>query len=126
MPDGTTLTMETREEPRFVKFSTGEVVEGTLIGIERIKVNEKMAVRYTVEDDGELVSFLGTYQLNVKIRPDDRGHKLIVRCVGEDTMVKRGENCMKVFEVQVSKERVRASASAPLESLGITDDDIPF
>jgi hypothetical protein len=117
------MEMETREDPRFVQFTTGEVIEGTLLKVEPVLIKDKRATRYTVQiDDGSLISFLGTWQINSKLRPDDRGHRISVHCIGEDTMVKRGENCMKIFEVQVSKKRVDASNSA----LEITDDDIPF
>ena len=117
--------METREEPRFVQFGAGEIVAGTLIGIQPIIVRDKRAIRYTVqEDDGSFVAFIGTYQLNTKLRTDDRLKRIEIRCIGEDTMVKRGENCMKVFEVKVSKDRVKTNAENP--DLGITDDDIPW
>lgn len=124
---GNTLTMETRQEPRFVKFTTGECVEGTLVSIERMTIKDRPALRYTVlESDGELVSFLGAFQINTKLRATDRGHHISVRCEGEDVMVKRGENCMKVFEVRVSKEKVSQGAASSVDPLEITDDDIPF
>jgi hypothetical protein len=113
-----------RAEPRFVKFATGEIIEGTLLAVDALKIKDKTGVRYTVQlDSGELVGFLGTYQINTKLRRDDRGHRIRVTCVGEDTMVKRGENCMKVFGIAVSKQRVTAGAADALE---IGDDDIPF
>jgi len=126
---GTAVTMETREEPRFVQFSAGDLVEGVLVAVERVPVKGKMAVKYTVqeEDGGQMVAFIGTYQLNTKLWPEDKGHMVSIKCVGEDTMVKRGENCMKVFDVKVSKERVGA-AEVPVVEDGtmITDADIPF
>jgi hypothetical protein len=119
-----TLEMIEREEPRFVKFATGEIIEGTLLAVDALKIKDKTGVRYTVQlDSGELVGFLGTFQINTKLRREDRGHRIRVTCVGEDTMVKRGENCMKVFDIAVSKQRVTAGAADALE---IGDDDIPF
>jgi hypothetical protein len=120
--------MEIREESRFVKFKTGEVVEGVLFNIERVAVGNKPAVRYTVEEDGgEFVSFIGTFQLNTKLRVTDKGHRVEIRCLGEDTTVKRGDNCMKVFDVRVSKELVKGAAiPAAADGTEITDDDIPF
>jgi hypothetical protein len=118
--------METREEPRFIQFVKGEVVEGVLLGIERMQVGGKPAVRYTLmSDSGEMGAFIGTYQLNTKLRIEDKGHRVSILFVGEDQTVKRGENYMKLFEVKVSKERVTGQtvASAGLE---ITDADIPF
>lgn len=122
------VKMVEREEPRFVQFNTGDVVDGVLTQIERVTVRDKPVVRYTVrKDDGFFVQFLGTHQINTKLRWEDRGHRISVACVGEDTMVKRGDNCMKVFKVLVSEKAVvnvpRAVASDGTE---ITDDDIPF
>jgi hypothetical protein len=118
--------METREDPRFVTFNAGDVVEGILLSIQPVQIKDKSAVRYVVrEEGGELVSFLGTFQINSRIHGTDRGHKIIIRCIGEDTMVKRGENFMKVFEIQVSKKSV-IKMPAPIPGLEITDDDIPF
>jgi hypothetical protein len=120
--------MQLREEPRFVKFTTGEVVEGTLMSIDRVTVGGKPAVRYVVMvDAGDYVSFIGTHQLNTKLRPTDQGHRIEIRCIGEDTMVKRGDNCMKVFEVRVSVESaLKVAPTAPADPTQITDDDIPF
>ena len=113
--------MVEREEPRFVNFSTGDVVEGILVSIERVAVKDKPAIRYTVkEQDGDYVCSIGTHQLNTKLRVTDRGHLVSIRCEGEDVMVKRGDNCMKVFKVLVSKE------PAVDGQLYITDEDIPF
>ncbi len=125
------MEMETRGEPRFVQFNAGDVVEGVLMGIERMTVKDRAtgrdrsAIRYTVaEGDGGTCAFLGTYQLNTKLRPSDRGHRVVIRCEGEDVTVKRGENQMKVFDVQVSKAPV--SQSTAVDNLGITDADVPF
>jgi len=133
MADGKTLTMQTREEPRFVRFSTGDVIEGVLVKMERLNIRDKQtsqlsqAVRYTVsQDDGTDVAFIGTHQIDSKLRPDDRGHKVEIRCVGEDVTVKRGENFMKVFEVRVSKELASSASIPTVDSIEITDADILF
>jgi hypothetical protein len=124
MSDAKAVTMVTREEPRFVQFGTGEIIEGLLVSIDRIQIKGKGAVRYTVQEDGgQLVAFLGTYQINTKLHHEDRGHRVSIKCIGEDVMVKRGENCMKVFEVAVSTECIQAGAISTLE---ISNDDIPF
>lgn len=126
MQNEQTLTMKERQDPKFIQFSTGDVVEGMLVGIERVLIKGKSGVRYTVQEDGgALVAFIGTYQLNTKLRIDDKGHRVDIRCVGEDVTVKRGDNCMKVFEVRVSDERVKA-ATAITDGTEITDEDIPF
>jgi hypothetical protein len=130
MPNGTQVedTMELREEPRFISFAAGDMVEGILTTMDRVMIAGKACVRYTV-DQGEAnyCSFIGTHQLNTKLRPSDLGHRVEIRCVGEDVTVKRGDNCMKVFEVRVSKLRAYPSgAHADSNDLGITDNDIPF
>jgi hypothetical protein len=113
--------MVERKEPRFVQFAIGEVVNGILVSIDRITVKDKAAVRYTVrEDDGEYCAFIGTHQLNTKLRLTDKGFYVSIRCEGEDASVRRGENCMKVFKVLVSAEKATDA------SLYITDEDIPF
>ena len=113
--------MKERQEPRFIQFATGEAVEGVLVTIEHCTVKDNPAIRYTVrEDDGNLVCFLGTYQLNVKLRPSDCGHYISVRCEGEDTMIRRGDNNMKIFKVLVSEDSYKDG------SLYVTDNDIPF
>ena len=123
----TTVEMIEIEEPRLVQFNTGDVVDGTLIGIEKAKIKdketgvEKVAVKYIiVQPDGVTVFFWGTHQLNQKLRLDHVGHLISIRCEGTDTMVVRNGNPMKVFKVLVSKEKAKDS------DLYISDADIPF
>jgi hypothetical protein len=119
--------MREREEPRFVKFAKGECVDGVLVEVERISVRDQesgrtgAAVRYTVkQDDGTFVCFLGTHQINTKLRPTDKGYYISVRYEGEDANVGRGGNQMKHFKVLVSDQ------TASVDSLYINDSDIPF
>jgi hypothetical protein len=110
--------MERRTEPVLVQFSAGDVVEGRLESIERAVIKGKPGVKYTVRNGeldmtrgtvrfvGGFSSFFGTYQLNAKLRIEDRGHWVIITCVGEDERIRRGGNCMKLFEVQTSSCRV--------------------
>ena len=110
-----------RKEPRFVQFAVGEVVNGVLVNMEKVTVNGKIAIRYTVrEDDGEFCAFLGTHQLNTKLRPSDRGFYVSIRCEGQDESVQRNGNPMKLFKVLVSADKATDA------SLYITDEDIPF
>ncbi len=122
-----------REEPRFVQFKTGTLIEGVLMKMEKIGVRDKATnqvsytVRYTVTlDDATDVCFLGTHQINSKLRPDDLRHRVSVKCAGEDTMVKRGDQCMKVFEILVSAQPVSRVAPIDESEPVITDADIPF
>jgi hypothetical protein len=115
------IEMEERKEPTFVQFGVGEVVEGVFLGIEKIAIDQKPAIRYTVmQPDGELVSFLGTAQLNQKLRKADLAHYVVVRYEGDNAQAGRNGNAMKLFKVQVSKEDLPNA-----HGLLITDADIP-
>lgn len=134
------ITMVEQREPRFVQFGDGEMVDGLLHAIQQAEVNGKPATRFVVLGgevvhgkfipDGEACAFLGTYQIETKLRTDHVGHFIQVRCEGEDASVTRNGRAMKKFYVAVSKENLRkaekAAAAAPPAALGITDDDIPF
>lgn len=102
-----TTEWEERTRPRFVRFKSGDVVEGVLVRIERIRVGGKPVLRYTVkDDDGQLSSFLGTYQINEKLQIGDRGRRIQVECVGDDQTVVRSGRSMRVFRVKVSRHVV--------------------
>lgn len=117
---------ETREEPRFVNFNAGDCIAGLLLSMQPIQINDKPSIRYVVKlETGELVAFIGTYQLNQKLRKGDTGREIMITCTGEDPHVKRGENCMKIFDVKVSLERKITPPSSGANS-EITDEDIPF
>lgn len=122
--------METRELPKKMKFQEGDFVEGILIGILPLTVNGKECTLYTVmQNDDSLIEFLGTWQLDKKLRITDRGHRISIKCTGEDSTVQKGENKMKLFEVKVSKDAVKGAPIIPMKrdgDPGITDADIPF
>jgi hypothetical protein len=124
------LNMIERKEPSLVKFAEGERIVGVLLRIERIEVDKKPVTRYIVEnlDGGELVQFLGTYQINAKLRTNDVGHVIDVRYEGEDLNVVRNGNSMRRFKVLVSDTRLgdEAPAVAGVDGTLITDDDIRF
>lgn len=119
------FNMVERKDPRFVQFGDGESVTGVLVNVERIKVNDKMASRYTVEEleSKELLSFLGTFQIDSKLRVADVGHLIDVRCEGTDPKVTKSGNAMKLFKVLVSD---RTAPGWAHDGTLITDDDIPF
>ena len=115
MQNGTLLMVE-RQEPRFQSFAAGDVVEGVLTEIRRVTVKGNIAVRYTVrQDDDTYVCFLGAYQIDTKLRTSDTGHRVSIACIGADTSVRRGGNCMKVFKVHVSNEP--ASLATPAKQI---------
>jgi hypothetical protein len=84
-----------------------------LLSIQPVKVNQYL-LRL---DSGERVTFLGTYDLNRKIRPEHRGHAFMIHYEGEDNTVATQGSPLRRFKVLVSKERELALKP---------DDDIPF
>jgi hypothetical protein len=125
------MEMEERKEPEFVRFNEGDAIEGILMIIDKGMITGKPIVRYTVRRaDGSEVAFIGTNQINRKLRLEDLGHRVQIICTGEDPNVKRGDNCMKLFTIRVSKSRA-SGVSLPVRVEGdvipeITDEDIPF
>ena len=123
-------------KPELVRFQTGDVLEGVLLQRNRVTLGGKPAIQYMLEKpNGMVVKFNGTADIIEKIQPGYVGHFLSITCIGEDQMVKRGENYMKIFEIYRSKEPVskpngsgQAGASEPAAGDGteITDADIPF
>jgi len=137
-----------RHDPQFIEFDTeGMTVGGVLMSIEKIDVAKKdndgkplmdgqgqpltqKALRYTLFDldaerDGKnpLSCFLGTHQINSKIRPTDKGKLMMVRFEGKDNNVQKNGNAMKVFRVFISNLPARKDLVAATQ---ITDEDISF
>lgn len=100
-----------RTEPQFVRFKSGDVLEGILVRIQRIPVNGKPALRYTVRKDDQFTSFLGTYQINEKLQLGDLDHWIRVECLGDDPKVVRSGRSMRVFRVHVSRRVVDESTA---------------
>lgn len=111
--------------PRMVQFTAaGQDIEGVLLAIQRVTVKEKPTIQYLLKlDDGSLATFLATYDLLRKIRPEHMGHALLVRYEGEDHEVKTQGSPLRRFKVMVSNDRELAVKGDPLQ---ITDEDIPF
>lgn len=81
-------------------------------------------MRYTfaeLESGGSYFT-IGTYQLDSKIRPMDRGHVIEIRYLGVDESVGRQGNKMKVYGIRVSK---RTAPGWAHDGTPITDDDLP-
>lgn len=113
--------------PQLVRFEAGDVVEGILLARERVTIQGKPVIQYMLEKtNGVVVKFFGTADLLQKLKPAHVGYFLSIACRGEDKTVKRGENCMKVFDVFASKKPMRADAIAASDGAEITDADIPF
>ena len=111
-------------DPEFVRFENGTELRGVLLSRQKVTIGGKPAIQYTLQrGDGSIVKFNGTAGMISKLRGDLINHFVSVTCIGEDHMVKRGDNYMKVFEIWFSVEPAQEPAADGLE---ITDADIPF
>jgi len=102
------IEMVERTGPEIFRFETpGEYLRGRLLEIETTEINGKPTLKYVVRDEEEdrLFSFLGTVDLNKKIRPSDVGLILEIRYGGKDAAVGPGKNPMKRFKVFVEKSK---------------------
>jgi hypothetical protein len=117
------------KEPRMIEFNrVGMDVEGVLLAIQKVKVKDKPTTQYLCKDDeGELFTFLATYDIARKVRKEHIGHAVMVKYEGEDNTVEVGEgkNKLRRFKVYIAKQREVAKQDVE-DSLTITDDDIPF
>lgn len=113
------------KEPKMIQFAkAGDQVEGVLLRIDKVNVKDKKAMQYVCKDDeGELFTFLATYDISRKIRREHIGHAVMVKYEGEDNLVQVGEgqNKLRRFKVYVAKQKEVAT-----DTLEITDEDIPF
>jgi hypothetical protein len=125
--------MVARKAPILVNFDArGVTVAGILRSCERIEITiqgkPKKAIQYGIfnEKEGQEYRILGTYDINCKLLwPEDRGRYVEVTYVGENMSVVREGRALREFDVQVSMDNP-IHASKPEDSLGITDEDIPF
>lgn len=114
----------TLQAPDMMKFERpGQSLAGRLQLVGPIQLKGKNVIQYTIaHDDGRKTKLLGTYDLVQKLGREHIGCLVRITYRGEDPEIRRGENAMKVFDVQVKRD-----ASAPdRESAPITDEDIPF
>ena len=100
--------MSERTAPEMFQFSDRDRhVQGVLVHIGQVEVKGKPATQYTLEnpENGKRVTFLSTYDLDRKIRPNDLGHYLMVTYEGEDTSIATQGSPMKKFRVQISADK---------------------
>lgn len=123
------FNMKDREEPEQISFAVGEIIEGELVSIDKVKLKSGDIVSsYELRDleSGKYVRFLGSYDLNKKLRPTDVGYYVEVRYEGEDKSISRNGNALKRFKVRVSDVPVKAAMKNQLEDgTYITDNDFP-
>ncbi len=122
MGNNGSFNMIEREEPKFVQFTVGDIVAGVLTAVETAEIKGKRVARFILQDleSGNQCAFLGTAQINAKLRRTDLGHLVEVRCTGEDANVVKNGNRMKLFRVFVSDK-----AASSTDDLFITEDDLP-
>ena len=97
-----------RAGPEIFRFENpGDYLRGRLITIETTDIGGKPTLRYIVHDEEEdrLYSFLGTVDLNTKIRPSDASKVVEIRFVGQDSDSAQGKNPIKRFKVLVEKSK---------------------
>jgi len=135
MPEGIVVENQKREmverlAPELYRFEkVGEQVDGWLISADSVEITDKhtqekkRVLQYLIEADalGRRVQILATYDLARKIRREDVGRYIVITYMGENQQVKKGDNFLKEFRVEVEKSRT-ASGQGP----EITDADIPF
>jgi hypothetical protein len=97
-----------RSGPEIFRFEApGEYLRGRLINIETADIGGKPTLRYVVhdEEDDRVYSFLGTVDLNTKIRTSDISKVIEVRYEGRDSEAAPGRNPIKRFKVFAEKDQ---------------------
>jgi hypothetical protein len=99
--------VEAKAPEQFQFNKQGQTIEGVLLKIEETTVKEKPALEYTLQTSPtDRLTFLGTANLDKKIRPDYLGHFLSIRYERDDSSFQKpGQSAMKIFRVMVSEER---------------------
>ena len=98
---------EVKAPEQFTFKKQGQVVEGILLQIEPVPVNGKQANEYMFQaEGGGRFTLLGTNDLDKKLHAGMIGHYLEIRYEKDDaSFQKPGQSAMKVFKIQVSKEK---------------------
>jgi len=110
------------EQLRFEK--PGDHVEGVLLAITSHTVKGKKTIQYTaVRKDGNKVTFLATWDLLQKIDRKMLGYPISVKFDKLHDSIEKNGNRAKVFTVLVDWD---VKPTAHVDSLEITDEDVPF
>jgi hypothetical protein len=102
------VELEERTGAEIFRFeNAGDSLRGTLIDIEVAEIGGKPTTRYIFQDEdgNRTVSFLGTVDLNTKIRASDVGKRIEIRYGGKDPQTEAGKNAIKRFKVYVQKNK---------------------
>jgi hypothetical protein len=98
---------EVKAPEQFQFTKQGQIASGILLSIEPVAVKGKQAMEYLFQaDGGGRFTCLGTNDLDKKLHPGQIGHFVEIRYETDDaSFQKPGQNPMKVFKVQVSREK---------------------
>lgn len=98
---------EVKAPEQFTFNKQGQIAEGILLQIEPVPVKGKQANEYLFQaDGGGRFTLLGTADLDKKLHGGMVGHFVKIRYENDDnSFTKPGQSPMKVFKVEVSKER---------------------
>ena len=102
------VELEERTGTEIFRFEVpGDYLRGRLINIETVDLGGKPTLRYIMHDEEEdrIYSFLGTVDLNTKIRSSDVGKILEIRYGGKDPNPEPGKNPIKRFKVFAQKDK---------------------
>ena len=99
--------MQEVKAPEQFQFSDKHrTLEGIYLGDQPVNVKGKETMQYTIEDERkQRFTFLATYDLMQKIRPEHIGHWMTIIYEGEDNSIQTQGSPMRRFKVGVSKEK---------------------
>jgi hypothetical protein len=120
----------TQHAPELYKFENrGDDLHGQLVAVDRVEIKDaksgakKMVTQFVARiASGQLVKFLGSYDLMQKLSEAHVGKLIRVKYLGDDPSISRNGNAMKIFSVQ-TKDAPKVTNAHGLE---VTDQDIPF
>jgi hypothetical protein len=98
---------EVKAPAQFQFTKQGQTVEGVLLQIEPVVIKGKQANEYMFQaDSGARFTLLGTNDLDKKLHAGMIGFFVAIRYETDDnSFTKPGQNAMKIFKVEVAKER---------------------
>lgn len=121
---------QTSHAPELYKFENrGDDLHGQLVAVDRVEIKDartsakKMVTQFVARiASGQLVKFLGSYDLMQKLSEVHIGKMIRVKYLGDDPSVSRNGNAMKIFSVQ-TKDAPKVTNA---HGVDINDSDIPF
>lgn len=115
------------EAPELFQFERpGQFIAGLLVNVSLVQIGgqPKAVPQYLFQkSDGKQFKLLGTYDIVQKLTATRKfvGYLVRIEFRGEDQEIKRGDNAMKIFAVQV--KRLEQQQQVPFVP---SDEDVPF